>query len=105
MSLRKKTIVVDDEELVIQEMSVAGHMEMGECDTETTVGKWKASLIICKYGVVDWAELSTDEIAVKISPRTIEEVTPQVMELSGMGSDADEAEAEREKTLEVIEKN
>lgn len=64
----------------IQELSAKAFIALREAGEMGTV-------VACKYGVVEWRELTADQIAEQEPMRVINELFPAICKLSGIGED------------------
>lgn len=80
--LKQKTVHIESlgEDLLIRELPSAAQLQM----IEHKDSPFEGIFIACKFGVVDWAEKSLDEIKEMISMRQANEVSSAVFDISGV---------------------
>jgi hypothetical protein len=79
MALKQKTVQVESlgEGLLLRQLSAKGQISIIEAENQ-----YDGVLIACKYGVVDWADKSVDEIAEMITLEQAGEISTHIFALS-----------------------
>ena len=70
------------QELELRGLSTAEHIEIS--DTKDGDEKFRGSLLTCKFGVVEWADESIEDIAKNVSIAAVNEIARHVYTLSGV---------------------
>jgi hypothetical protein len=79
MALKQKTIQVESlgEGLLLRQLSAKGQIAVIEAN-----GQYDGVLIACKHGVVDWADMSVEEISETITLEQAGEIASHIFDLS-----------------------
>lgn len=84
--LKSKTVVIKsigDKALTIKELSLKAQAEFSDVVNDDK-RRYLAGAVTCKYGVVEWADKSVDELAEMLSMVQIGEISAAIHELGGI---------------------